>query len=188
MWETQNQEQWSNKTKMAVQFYEEKRFKRKGNHYCGGYGTRTSQKVKNTKRKKKISMMFTQEGYNISNDKLYNIYDKGIPLKKHKNTQRRKISWITNSILISRKTKYKLYKKYLTKPTVINEANYKKYRNRFNKLKKAARKLYYDNKFLEYKDNLKTTRKLINDIINNKKIKSSKPDTFFCNWIYKERF
>ena len=44
---------------MAVQFYEEERFKRKGNHYSGGYGTRACQKIKNTKKKKKISMMFT---------------------------------------------------------------------------------------------------------------------------------
>ena len=30
---------------MAVQFYEEKRFKRKGNHYCGGYHDHDSMRI-----------------------------------------------------------------------------------------------------------------------------------------------
>lgn len=55
---------------------------------------------------------------------IFNIYDKSIPFNKHKNAESKKISWITNGILISRKTKTKLSKKYLTKPTVINETNY----------------------------------------------------------------
>ena len=53
----------------------------------------------------------------------------------------------------------------------------KKYQNKFNKLKKTAKKLYHDNKLSEYKGNLKTTWKLNEIIIIHKRtIKSSIAD------------
>ena len=111
----------------------------------------------------------THEAYNTFYDKLYNIYDKCIPYKNHKIAENGKIQRITKGILISRKTKKKrLYKKFLAKPTIVNKTNYKKYQNKFNKIKKAANKIYYDNTFFECKGNLKTTWSLINEIINRR--------------------
>lgn len=54
----------------------------------------------------------TQEAYNLFYNKLYNISQNIIPLKRYKNNERGKIPWITKGILISRKTKNKLYKSF----------------------------------------------------------------------------
>ena len=105
-----------------------------------------------------------EEAYNQFFNKLHDTYDKSIPLKKSKfGNLSRKIPWLTKGLLTSRKTKNKLYKKYLRKPNEINERKYKRYRNKFNKLKRAAKKLHYEHKFDEYKGNLKLTWKLINN-------------------------
>ena len=85
-----------------------------------------------------------------------------LPLKHHVKSDNRKIPWITKGILISRtETKNIVYKKYLSSPTSLNETNYKKHRNQFNKFKEATKKSYYDEKFNEHKGNLKLTWKLI---------------------------
>ena len=48
-------------------------------------------------------------------------------------------------LLLEKPPKKKPYKNFVRKPTEINEGNYKKYRNKFDK------KLHYENKFYEYK-------------------------------------
>ena len=99
----------------------------------------------------------TQDAYNYFYNKLFSLYDKNIPLKSTKrNTNSRDVPWVTKGILIkSRKTKNKLYKKFIKNPNERNESIYKTYRNKFNKIKKAAKKHYYNNKFNEHKGNLK---------------------------------
>ena len=62
-----------------------------------------------------------QEAYNLFFDKLNDMYQESIPLKIFKNNYLRKIPWLTKGLLISRKTKNKLYKKFQRKPTEINE-------------------------------------------------------------------
>ena len=62
---------------------------------------------------------------------------------------------MTKGILISRKVKNKLFKKFIKNPNNSNETIYKNYRNKFNKIKKAAKKIYYCEKFNDLKGNLK---------------------------------
>lgn len=57
----------------------------------------------------------------------------------------------------------------------------KTYRNKFNKLKKSAEKIYYDNKFVEYKGNLKTTWKLQSSIPPDPKEIADKFSNNFVN-------
>jgi len=67
-----------------------------------------------------------------------------MPLVKIKNKRKnnsQKIPWITKGILKSRKTKNKLYKKFIKNSTQNNELTYKTYRNKFNKLKNAAKNI-----------------------------------------------
>jgi len=84
-----------------------------------------------------------QEAYNYFYSKMFKAYEKNIPLLKTKNkrnTDNKKIPWVTKGILKSRKTKNMLYKKFIKNPNERNESIYKTYRNKFNKIKKAAKK------------------------------------------------
>ena len=81
--------------------------------------------------------------------------------KNKRNTSNQKIPWVTKGILKSRKTKNKLYKKFIKNPNERNELIYKTYRNKFNKIKNAAKKYYYNKEFNEHKGNLKYSWKLI---------------------------
>lgn len=105
-----------------------------------------------------------QEAYNYFYNKLFKLYEKNIPLMKNKNKNNainRKIPWVTKGILKSRKTKNKLYKKFIKNPNEGNESIYKTYRNKFNKIKNAAKKYYYNKEFNEHKGNLRYSWKLI---------------------------
>ena len=51
----------------------------------------------------------------------------------------KRIPWVTKGILKSRKTKNKLYKKFIKNRNERNESIYKTYRNKFNKIRKAAK-------------------------------------------------
>ena len=88
------------------------------------------------------------------------------------------VPWVTTGILASRKVKNKLYKKFNKNPTDTSKKNYKVYRNKFNKIKRIAKKMYYSNKLNELKRNLRLTWKLINEIINKNKSRSELPSNF----------
>ena len=64
-------------------------------------------------------------------------------------------------------------------PSYRNEIKYKTYKNRLNHVIKAAKKVYYENQFLKYKNDIKMTWQTINEVlINRSKTKSKLPDTF----------
>ena len=71
-----------------------------------------------------------------------------------------------------------LYKNYLKNPSYRNEIKYKTYKNRLNHVIKAAKKVYYENQFLKYKNDIKMTWQTINEVLNRSKTKSKLPDTF----------
>ena len=68
------------------------------------------------------------------------------------------------------RTKNNLYKYYLNKPTVYNEINYKRYRNKLNCLINVAEKAYYQHELHKDKGNLKNTRKIVKGIVGKKEI------------------
>ena len=84
-----------------------------------------------------------QDAYSCFYNKLFKLYDKNIPLTKTKNkgnSNSKKIPWVTKGILKSRRNKNKLYKKFIKNPNERNELIYKKCRNKFNKIKNAAKR------------------------------------------------
>ena len=114
---------------------------------------------------------------------LYRLFDKNIPLVKPRSNlhdRGQKALWITKGILKSRKTKNILYKKF-KKPIKENESIYKAYRNKFNKVKNAAKKCYYNKEFNEHKGNLRYQWKLINEVINKNQLKPELQDCFVQN-------
>ena len=60
-------------------------------------------------------------------------------------------------------------------------SQYTRDRNKFNKLKNAAKKCYYNKAFDECKGDLKHSWKLINEVINKRKPKSELSDAFLVN-------
>ena len=80
--------------------------------------------------------------------------------------------WITQGLLKSIKTKSKLYNALLRNLSSLNHVQYKQYRNKINHLWKISKCNYYDCKIESTKNNLKAVWKLLNTIINRRKIKS----------------
>jgi hypothetical protein len=69
----------------------------------------------------------------------------------------------------------------MTNPTSYRERKYKEYKNKLNHLIRIAKRTYYDTKLEQANSDLKTTWKLINEVINIRKKKSSYPTSFNIN-------
>ena len=100
------------------------------------------------------------------------LYNKCIPEKNlsNKETKIHKKPWITKGFIKSSKIKNKLYKKILNNGNEELKAKYKYCRNRLNKLKNILKRRYYEHKFDTAKSDIKQTWKLVNEVINRKKI------------------
>ncbi len=110
------------------------------------------------------------------------LYNKSFPIKKTKMKVFRNLSkpWITTGIQKSIKKKEKLYKKWLNSRTSDAELNYKKYKNKFTSIMRAAKNKYYTEKFSELKDNLKKTWCLIKSVINGNKYRNDDVKEIKC--------
>ena len=124
----------------------------------------------------------TDCAYRCFLDKYTTIYNDCFPLKKVKvkNVTLSK-PWITKGLLKSVRKKNLLYKRFLANPTPYREKLYKSYKNKLTHSLRVAKRLYYNKKLDEYKSNAKSTWKLLNDLINKKKIKCKLPSTFKSN-------
>ena len=86
---------------------------------------------------------------------------------------------MTSGLLKSSFTLDKMYSKSICKDK--NSIQYKEYaafRNRYNNLKRFAKKKYYNDKIAEFKHNSKKLWSTLNEIIGRKNDKSSISDTF----------
>ena len=115
-------------------------------------------------------------------DEYNTIYNDCFPLKKLKvkNVTLSK-PWITKGLLKSIRKKNLLYKRFLVNPTSYREKLYKSYKNKLTLSLRVAKRLDYNKKLDEYKSNAKSTWKLLNDLINRKKIKCKLPSFFKSN-------
>ena len=59
-----------------------------------------------------------------------------------------------------------------------NKINFQKYNAIYNKLRRAAKKLYFDRQFTKYSKNIKQTWSVIREIIGTNKIKDQIPNFF----------
>ena len=112
----------------------------------------------------------TQTSYNNFHDTFLSLYELFFPLKKfkfNKNTHKLE-SWMTTGILTSRLEKIRLCKFTHKHPSPNNLVIFKTYRNLFNKIVKAAKKMHFDNLFKKFQSNLIETWRLINEVINKK--------------------
>ena len=120
-------------------------------------------------------------------DKLSHLIDIHIPLKsvKFNKFKHKANKWMTKGLLKSLKSKEALYIKMLksrnTPSFIEKETNYKKYKSIYQKCIKSAKKLYWQNRFLETKHDMKKTWQNINFLIHKQHNKSNFPEVFNDN-------
>ena len=78
---------------------------------------------------------------------------------------------ITKELMKSSKQKQKLNSKFFKSRTKENEVIYKAYKNLFEAIRKKSKRTYYSELFAKYKNDIKNTWKIINEIISNTKNK-----------------
>ena len=105
------------------------------------------------------------------------------PEIKIKQTQKkfRHSPWMSKGLIVSQKRKSKLFSNKMRKPTQINKDKFHIYNNIYNKLRRAAKKQYYDQQFNKFTSNSKKTWSVIREIIGSQKNKDQLPDFFRSN-------
>lgn len=120
-----------------------------------------------------------EEAYNNFNNKVTELLDIHCPIKTKHNSKRNtpKKPWVTKGLIKSLKTKDKLYKTYISKPSFDNKLKYTKYRNNLNLLLRLSKKTYITTKIITNKDNTKEMWKTLNNLLGRNK-KTQHPDFF----------
>ena len=103
--------------------------------------------------------------------KTTNLLDIHCPIKTIKISNRKtpRKPRITFGLLKSIKTKDKLYRKYITKPTTENKIIYTKYRNHLNVLLRVSKKSHITSEIETNKFNMKNTWKTLNNLLGRNK-------------------
>ena len=114
-------------------------------------------------------------------DSLFNLC---FPLKQiRKDRSKCKLKdFYTNGLLISRKQKLFLYKKFLASRTSSNETNYKKYRNLYNRVCRCAKQMFFEEKVDLCRDP-KTAWSYLNMAVNKRSNKNGKINNICVNGI-----
>ena len=119
---------------------------------------------------------FSNRVTNVLNSKAP-LISKTIPMKYV-----RREPWMTKGLIASSIECNKLYIKSLGKTANAKEViDYKSYRNRYNYIKRNAKKSYYTEKVYKYKDNSKKLWQMLNTMIGKSNDKANITDTFIIN-------
>lgn len=118
--------------------------------------------------------------YNALLDMLKKAFNQAFPFKKVKKLYYTRKPYITPALQASIKVKNKLHTRFLIHPICYHETSYKQYRNKLNHLIRIREKQYYEEKFEEYKSNMRKSWDLIKQIINKNKTKTINK-TFIVN-------
>ena len=89
--------------------------------------------------------------------------------------------WMSQGLLCSQKTKAKLFKLKIKKPTEENKNKFKQYNSVYNKTRRRAIKDYYDNQFKTFSKDMKRTWQTIREVMHTKKQKDDIPSVFIDN-------
>ena len=89
--------------------------------------------------------------------------------------------WNESGLAIKRKQLVKLKKKFLSKPTKVNEENYKLMKREYNKSLRNLKKSYYYEQFNLAKQDTRKTWQLLNDALDREKGREKENVTFNIN-------
>ena len=82
---------------------------------------------------------------------------------------------MTAGLLISCKKKEKLFAKKKRCPSTQNIHVFKTYNTFYNKIRRAAKKMHYENQFSKFSHNIKETWSVIRELLGTKKQKDQIP-------------
>ena len=116
-------------------------------------------------------------------NKYYQVFDIAFPKVTTKINRKyiKREPWVTTGLLTSMRTKDMLYRKKIKNPTQLNTINYKKYLNKYNQVKRVMKKLYYESKIRQSKNDMKATWQVINEAIGKSRNKCDFPHSFCVN-------
>jgi len=116
--------------------------------------------------------------YKKFHKKFTDVYNETCPVVKLKLRRKNHKPWITASLSNACKKKNLLYKQFLKYRTEESQLKYKNYKNRLTSILRSSEKLYYADKLVKYKNDLKMTWRTLNEITQRKKKKKSNVNEF----------
>ena len=96
--------------------------------------------------------------------------------KKNRRTQKMN-GFMTAGLLISRIRKFELHKLYISSPTALNQANYRSYRNVYNKVLRNSKKLFYEQKLSLIQNDPKKVWNTMNELLCRKQANTESIDS-----------
>lgn len=139
------------------------------------YGTKNMENYKRIMSSSDWTEFYYTEDINKAVDILYKThifaFNKAFPLKQLSRKRAKDKKWVTTGLKKSIQEKSKLYKLYLSKPTMKNKQKYSAYRNILTSCIRKAEDLYFMKLMENTKNNLFHLWKVFGSIINPKKIK-----------------
>ena len=118
--------------------------------------------------------------YTVFSDTITELFDTCFPLRTVKHGYKTRKPWLTEGLKKSIKRKNKLYHRKQKSKNEEHVQLYKQYRNKLNKLLHFAEQQHYDNLLKENTNNLKSSWRIMKDIIS--KNKSTSPcSRFYVN-------
>jgi len=107
------------------------------------------------------------QALNMFFEKFFELYDNFFHQKRSKfNRNIHRIEkWFTKGLLVSRNNKHCLMKKSITVPSTANISYFKTYRNTYNKLVRASKKMYFASELEANAKNLKKTWQTLNQAL-----------------------
>ena len=124
-----------------------------------------------------------QLAFSNFSDTFLTLYDLNIPVttKKFNKNIHKVEPWITSGILTSRRKKIALSKSHFSSPSPLSLSQLKLFRNLYNKVIRAAKKMYFENELLANQSNLKKSWALIRLALNKKHSKDSSISKILVN-------
>ena len=107
--------------------------------------------------------------YQIFSNNYLNLFNKYFPYVKQSRKSFKDKPFITKGIKVSIKYKNKLFRKYLDNPNDVNEADWKKFRNKTNAIIKKPQENYYKYIINSYNNSSKNLWKTFGNILNKSK-------------------
>ena len=107
------------------------------------------------------------ENFIVEVQKLYEVH---FPYKKITCKKNNKKPWMTKGLIKCCRRKNNLYKSFVTNKSIERERKYKQYKNKLTDIIRQSKKQYYNDILNKNSNNTKATWKILNDIINKKKV------------------
>ena len=126
-------------------------------------------KISNVKWGNHLTKESVDENYNTFVQVFKENYEECFPLKSFSFKNKNKNPWLTRELIKLCQKKSQLYKKFIKNPTPHRKEAYKKFRNYVTLKLRQAKKQYFNIKFDKVKDNIKSTWKVINNLLNKKR-------------------